>query len=190
MSAPEPWTVALPDADATEAVGAALGAVLGGGEVIALCGDLGAGKTTLVRGVAVGAGAAPELVASPTFALVHSYPARVELTHLDLYRLVDARELRELGFDELLDRRDASALVEWADRFAAHLPDDRLEITLTHAGSPHARRDRPRPIERGAAHRVARAVGVGLTSAADAGGATRPTWGIPTTGAQPTAASW
>ncbi|MBK9032414.1 MAG: tRNA (adenosine(37)-N6)-threonylcarbamoyltransferase complex ATPase subunit type 1 TsaE [Myxococcales bacterium] len=123
----------LDDAAATEACGAALGAVAVGGDVIALVGDLGAGKTTLVRGVARGAGAIAEDVASPTFALVHEYPGRLALAHLDLYRLERARDLDEIGFDDALDRPDAIALIEWADRFEDRLPADHLRIELTHA---------------------------------------------------------
>lgn len=125
---------ALVDAAATDAAGRALGAVLAAGDVVALVGDLGAGKTTFARGVAAGAGVADELVASPTFALVHEYPGRLTLLHLDLYRLERERELDDLGFDETIDRPGTAALVEWADRFAHRLPRDRLEVELVHDG--------------------------------------------------------
>jgi len=125
----------LVDDAATEAAGAGLGALLRAGDVIALVGELGAGKTTFMRGVAVGAGAPVELVASPTFAICHEYPGRVLLLHLDLYRLERERELDDLGFDDLLDRPGAAALVEWADRYPHRLPGDHLVVTLAHAGS-------------------------------------------------------
>ncbi len=125
-------TRSLPDAAATEALGAALGALLVPGDVIALVGDLGAGKTTFVRGVALGAGSSPDLVASPTFALCHEYPGRLLLLHLDLYRLERERELDDLGFDELIDRPGAAALIEWADRYPHRLPRDHLIVTLQH----------------------------------------------------------
>ncbi len=124
----------LADPAATEAAGAALGAVLVPGDVIALVGDLGAGKTTFVRGLARGAGVDEAVVASPTFALVSEYPGRLTVLHLDLYRLERERELDELGFDDVLDRADAAAVIEWADRFAHRLPRDHLRIELTHAG--------------------------------------------------------
>ena len=116
-------TRSLPDAAATEALGAALGARLVPGDVIALVGDLGAGKTTFVRGVALGAG---------SFALCHEYPGRLLLLHLDLYRLERERELDDLGFDELIDRPGAAALIEWADRYPHRLPRDHLVVTLQH----------------------------------------------------------
>ena len=125
---------ALADADATETAGAALGRVVRAGDVLALCGDLGAGKTTFVRGLALGAGAAAADVASPTIALVNEYAGRVVIAHLDLYRLERERELDDIGFDDLLDRPEVAAVIEWADRFAHRLPRDHLRIELTHAG--------------------------------------------------------
>ena len=124
---------ALADADATEEVGAALGRAVRGGDVVALCGDLGAGKTTLVRGLARGAGADAAEVASPTFALVNEYAGRVVVAHLDLYRLERERELDDIGFDDLLDRPEVVAVIEWADRFAHRMPRDHLRVELAHA---------------------------------------------------------
>ncbi len=126
---------ALPDEAATRAAGRALGALLAGGDSVALIGDLGAGKTTLVQAVAAGAGVAPEVaVTSPTFTLVQSYPAaRLTIVHVDLYRIEHARELRELGLDELIGGADTAALVEWADRFVV-LPRDHLRVELSHDG--------------------------------------------------------
>lgn len=128
----------LPDAAATEAAGAALGRLVRGGDVVALCGELGAGKTTFVRGLALGAGADPEQVASPTFALVNEYAGPVVIAHLDLYRLERERELDEIGFDELLDRPEVAAVIEWADRFAHRLPRDHLRIELRHVDAARA----------------------------------------------------
>lgn len=124
----------LDDADATRGAGRALGAVLAGGDVIALVGDLGAGKTTLVGGVVDGAGGDPGQVASPTFALIHEYGGPLTIVHVDLYRLEDERELDQLGLDEQWGMPDRAALVEWADRFGHRLPPDRLEVTLAHDG--------------------------------------------------------
>jgi len=97
----------------TEAAGEALGRRLRAGDVVLLIGELGAGKTTFVRGVARGAGSdAP--VASPTFQLVRVYPGRLQLAHVDLYRIEKPPELAELGLDELADQ--GAVLVEWGDR--------------------------------------------------------------------------
>lgn len=126
--------VALADAAATETAGAALGALLAPGDVVALVGDLGAGKTTFVRGVATGLGAPADAVASPTFAICHEYAGRLALLHLDLYRLDRERELDDLGFDDLLARPGAAAVIEWADRYPHRLPPDHLVVTLAHAG--------------------------------------------------------
>jgi tRNA threonylcarbamoyladenosine biosynthesis protein TsaE len=97
--------------------------------VVLLIGDLGAGKTTLTKGIVKGLGAAePEEVSSPTFTLIHEYgDARVY--HVDLYRLDEPRQVRTLGLEELLER-DAVVLVEWGERFPELWPPDRIEIRL------------------------------------------------------------
>jgi len=121
----------LPDVDATRAAGAQLAAAAQGGDAIALIGDLGAGKTTLVAGLvaAIGGGAA----ASPTFSLVNEYPGgRLIVWHVDLYRLERAAELPELGLDDVIGDRRGLCVVEWADRFAV-MPADHLRLELTHA---------------------------------------------------------
>ena len=125
---------------ATRRLGLRLGQVLEVGDFVALVGDLGAGKTLLVRGVAEGAGVPEsERATSPTFALVNVYRGgRVPLQHLDLYRLGGGADLFALGFDDLL-REPAATLVEWADRAAGALPDDRLELKLVVTG-PRSRR--------------------------------------------------
>jgi tRNA threonylcarbamoyladenosine biosynthesis protein TsaE len=100
-------------ADETEAEGERLGAGLKAGSLVLLSGPLGAGKTTFVRGLARGCGSdAP--VASPTFQLVRIYPGRVQLAHIDLYRVQKAPELADLGLDELLE--EGAMVVEWGDR--------------------------------------------------------------------------
>ena len=100
----------------TEEIGRRLGERLRPGDVVLLTGELGAGKTTLVRGVAQGIGSkAP--VASPTFQLVRIYPGRVQLAHVDLYRVRVAGELADLGLDELID--EGAVVVEWGDRIEA-----------------------------------------------------------------------
>jgi tRNA threonylcarbamoyladenosine biosynthesis protein TsaE len=97
--------------------------------VVLLIGNLGAGKTTLAKGIVSGLGAAePEDVASPTFTLIHEYGGG-RVYHIDLYRLEEAREVRTLGLEELFER-DALVLVEWGERFPALMPQERVEIRL------------------------------------------------------------
>ena len=97
----------------TEAAGEELGRRLRSGDVVLLVGELGAGKTTFVRGVARGAGS-DSVVASPTFQLVRVYRGRMQLAHVDLYRIENPPELAELGLDELAD--EGAVVVEWGDR--------------------------------------------------------------------------
>jgi tRNA threonylcarbamoyladenosine biosynthesis protein TsaE len=121
----------LVDRAATRAAGAALANHVIAGDAIALVGDLGAGKTTFVSGFveALGGNAA-----SPTFSLVNEYPCpRLLVWHVDLYRLENARELVELGLEEMLGDRRGVCLVEWADKFAV-MPPDHLRIELVHRG--------------------------------------------------------
>ena len=101
-------------AEETRALGQAMGSTLRGGEVVLLCGDLGAGKTHFAQGVARGLGVTAAVV-SPTFTLAAHYEGRVPLVHYDLYRLASADELLGLGFLQADDARTVS-LVEWGDR--------------------------------------------------------------------------
>ncbi len=116
--------------------GRRLASWLAAGDVVALFGELGAGKTEFVRGVAQGLGTPPEMVSSPTFALVHEYPGRVTVAHVDLYRLEDVRgdfllDLEEYFFGPYI------TLVEWAERLGAYLPPERLEVHFAWAGEHH-----------------------------------------------------
>lgn len=99
--------------------------------MVALTGELGAGKTTLVKGLAAGLAVHPASVCSPTFVLVHRYSGRMPLIHADLYRLSSAAEAEAAGLHELADDQSVLA-VEWADRIPNLLPADRLEIRLSH----------------------------------------------------------
>ncbi len=112
----------------TEAAGEALGRRLRKGDLVLLEGELGAGKTTFVRGIARGTGSTAP-VASPTFQLVRIYPGRLQLAHVDLYRIENSSELGELGLDELAD--DGAVVVEWGDRI--EVPDAAL-IEIQHLG--------------------------------------------------------
>lgn len=107
-----------------------------GGEILALYGPLGAGKTALVRGIAAGLGAVPASVSSPTFVLIHEYHGRLPLAHVDLYRISSLPELESTGLADYLSGPTVMA-IEWADKARSWLPDDRLEIELHHltAGS-------------------------------------------------------
>jgi tRNA threonylcarbamoyladenosine biosynthesis protein TsaE len=117
----------------TEVAGENFGRALRQGDLILLEGDLGAGKTTFVRGLARGAGS-QALVASPTFQLVRVYPGRLQLAHIDLYRLESAAELAELGIEELLDQ--GAVVVEWGDRMEA--PEAAL-LSIEHLGGDRRR---------------------------------------------------
>jgi tRNA threonylcarbamoyladenosine biosynthesis protein TsaE len=110
-----------------------LAATFRGGEVVLLSGELGAGKTAFVRGLARGLGADPEEVASPTFVLLTSYPGRLTLHHADLYRLAGDGDEREMGLEELPGPGGVLA-VEWAERLSI-VPWSRVvRVRLEHAG--------------------------------------------------------
>lgn len=119
-------------AAATRALGARLGAAAREGDVVALVGPLGAGKTELARGIARGL-AVDEPIASPTFVLVAEHPGRVTLFHVDCYRLGGAEDALAAG---ILDDRAAEGVtvIEWAERIAPALPAGRLEIAIDGAG--------------------------------------------------------
>jgi tRNA threonylcarbamoyladenosine biosynthesis protein TsaE len=102
--------------------------------VVLLIGDLGAGKTTIAKGIVEGCGAATaDEVSSPTFTLIHEYGDPVKVYHADLYRLDTAEQVRRLGLEELFDK-PALTLIEWGERFPELIPLDHTEIRLTHTG--------------------------------------------------------
>ena len=124
--------IPLPDLLATRRVGAVLAQVLQGGDVVAMLGDLGAGKTTLVDACVVALGG--EGASSPTFALVQEIAcAATTVWHADLYRLERADEVVELGLEELLGNPRGVSFVEWADKHQV-LPRSCLRLTLHHVG--------------------------------------------------------
>ena len=144
--------VALPDLEATERLGAALALALGPGEAICLSGPLGAGKSSLARGLIRALTRPDEPVPSPTFTLVQAYDGPdFPVSHFDLYRLERAEEAHEIGLDEALD--EGAALIEWPERLEGHLPADRLDIEIAFDGEGRLARLTPhgawegRPLE-------------------------------------------
>lgn len=131
-------SVTTDSAESTRRLAARLATIAEAGDVIALFGDLGAGKTQFAKGFAEGLGVTAT-VNSPSFVLMAEYPGRLPLFHLDLYRLADASEAIAGG---LIDERQADGvmLVEWAERLATALPPDRLEVRIDGTG------DEPRSI--------------------------------------------
>src|SRR3972149_11403002 len=109
-----PFIVRTTSADETEALGRTLGTLIAPGDVVALSGELGAGKTVLVRGIVPGAGSLAH-VASPTFTLIREYAGPVPLFHADLYRLDTPAQLIDLGLEEFFDR-GGIVVIEWAER--------------------------------------------------------------------------
>lgn len=134
------WRIKTMSPTDTQRLGRVIGSRAQRGDVIALFGDLGAGKTQLVKGLAAGLGLNHQRVSSPTFVLVHEYEPEVEtdpvLVHIDAYRLSGPDELQTIGagdgFDEM--RENSVVVIEWAERVASALGEDRLEIHLSHAG--------------------------------------------------------
>lgn len=122
----------------SEAIGRRIGERLQGGEVIALSGPLGAGKTCVVRGLADGLGISPTAVHSPSFIIVAEHGGgRVPLYHIDLYRLTP-QQLPDLGLHEYLEGGGVAA-IEWADRMRADLPPERLEVEMAFSRDPDTR---------------------------------------------------
>ncbi|MBJ7258551.1 MAG: tRNA (adenosine(37)-N6)-threonylcarbamoyltransferase complex ATPase subunit type 1 TsaE [Chthoniobacterales bacterium] len=131
-------TIETTTPDETVAAGRELADELRPGAVVALSGDLGAGKTHFVRGLAGGWGAA-EPATSPTFALLHEYDTpRGKVCHLDLYRAKDAEEVWSAVHDEL-GAAEGLLIVEWADRFPELLPPDAVRVDMAHAGEGRRR---------------------------------------------------
>jgi len=115
----------------TRELGRYIAGLLGPGGYVCLYGDLGAGKTTFVQGLADGLGAGDEYITSPTFSLVNVHKGRLTLYHIDLYRLSGPDDLEDIGFSEFPG--DGVAAVEWPERAGGELPGDRLEVRIDHA---------------------------------------------------------
>ncbi len=114
--------------------GERLAALLSPGDIVLLMGDMGAGKTHLVKGFARFFGIAAEQVQSPTFSLVHEYPGKFPLYHIDAYRIRDFREAREAGFEEYLNG-EGIVFVEWPEKIEELLPPGCIKVELRHKGS-------------------------------------------------------
>jgi len=119
----------------TIGVGRKIGSQLKGGEVVAVCGPLGSGKTHLIKGIAAGAGAKDSReVRSPTFVIINEYMGRVDIYHIDAYRLNSIAEFEMLGFDDFCYPQSV-VLIEWADKIESALQTiDYIRIELFHAG--------------------------------------------------------
>lgn len=118
-------------------LGQQLGAQLRDGDIIALVGDLGGGKTWFTKGVAMALEINPDTIVSPTFTLVNEYDGRCKLFHIDLYRLKDKAEIIALDLDEYFSGQGI-VVVEWADRWPGELPGDTVEVAL-HIVDEHTR---------------------------------------------------
>jgi tRNA threonylcarbamoyladenosine biosynthesis protein TsaE len=130
MSAAAELVLASYSPEETFGIAMELGALLHGGETLALQGELGSGKTLFTKGLCAGLGVAdPRGVASPTYVLEHVYEGSVPIHHYDVYRLASSDEFLALGFEEHLGGSDI-IVIEWADRVASVLPPDRLEVRL------------------------------------------------------------
>lgn len=117
------------DPEGTISFGTRLGELLGPGDILAISGELGAGKTTLINGIAIGLGV-KEFVSSPSFIIVNEYFGRIPLFHMDLYRLEQRAEALEIGVEEYFERGGVVA-VEWAERLGDGLPKH-ISISMEH----------------------------------------------------------
>ena len=115
-------------------LGRSIGSRLRAGDVVALMGELGAGKTQLIKGLATGAGVGkPTYVSSPSFTLINEYPGRVPFYHIDLFRLESQKEAEGLGLEDYLHAGGITA-IEWADKIPSLLPEEMLSIHIVYTG--------------------------------------------------------
>ena len=128
----------MDSAERTLEFGERLGQILIGGDVLALTGDLGVGKTLITRGIALGLGIPAGQVNSPTFSLIQAYQSKVPLIHVDLYRLEDPAAILQLGLEDYFTAKNI-VIIEWADRFIQALPPDYLDIHLEHGDTETTR---------------------------------------------------
>jgi len=123
------WVTHSPEE--TAALGERLAKYLKGGDIVCLFGDLGAGKTTMIKGIARGLKINPKKVSSPTFVLMNMYKGRLVLYHFDLYRLENVQGIDSIGYDEFL-YGDGASVVEWPDRLGGFMPEAYLKVELNH----------------------------------------------------------
>ena len=127
-------TIQLANLDETVAFGKHLGQIAQPGDIFTLSGDLGAGKTTLTQSIGKGLQVPPEYyITSPTFSLLHEFPGRIPLYHMDLYRIGSVEEIEELGLEDYL-YGDGLSVIEWPDRLDDLMPESRLDISLCSTG--------------------------------------------------------
>ena len=132
-------TLKTENPEETQILGEKLGKTLKQGDVIALVGDLGTGKTCMTQGIARGVGIAPdEVVNSPSYILINEYNGAIPIYHIDLYRLENSEEIAELGLSEYIEG-NGICIIEWAERMADSLPDTciKIRITLADANASH-----------------------------------------------------
>ena len=130
----EQFTLFLKNTQATEQIGYRLGKIARNGDIILLHGDLGAGKTTLTQAIAVGLNVpAGQYITSPSFALMHEYPGRIPLYHMDFYRLSGEEDVEGAGLIDYVGGPGLT-IIEWPDRLGSLQPADRLDIELQTAG--------------------------------------------------------
>lgn len=128
-------TVFTKSAAETQALGRSFAKKLKGGEVICLYGELGAGKTVLVKGLAEGLGFKGRVL-SPTFVFIRPYPCQGGLTlyHVDLYRMEASGEVEGLGLEDFLSKSNSIVVIEWAERLGGNLPPKRIDIIIENQG--------------------------------------------------------
>ncbi len=127
-------TIETHTTEATRQWGERLGRLLRPGDIIALIGDLGTGKTMLTQGIAQGLGIAPSSVTSPSFVLMKEYRAgRIPLYHIDVYRLDGFPEMQRMGYEDYLTPQSV-AVIEWAQKLGSILPAEHLAVEMEHAG--------------------------------------------------------
>ena len=115
-------------------IGKGIGSRLRAGDVVALVGELGAGKTQFIKGLAAGAGVGkPTYVSSPSFTLINEYPGKVPFYHIDLFRLESQKEAEGLGLEDYLHGGGITA-IEWADKIPSLLPGEMLSIHMVYTG--------------------------------------------------------
>lgn len=117
--------------------GRRLGQVLRPGQVVAVNGTLGSGKTTLIRGIASALKVEKKEIKSPSYVILHIYKGRIPVYHFDLYRLERPDDLETVGFSEFTRDRKAVCLIEWAEHADKLIPQERIEIKLAHQGGNH-----------------------------------------------------